>query len=95
MAYRHVRLTVDGRQVRPEDLVEHTETYVVDLEGGDEPAELEVVEWKKEMDRAIYLCDMDGSVLGDVKAGVHAPAVSFTAYYRLVAFVATSTKCTV
>lgn len=76
-----VTLTVDGRRIDPAPLQITSVTRKIDVPDGSS-AELTVIEWRREVDRSLNLCDMAGTVLGEVRPGVQAPGFSFTAYLR-------------
>lgn len=73
MNHRDVKLIYDGRTIDPNQFIErgtdeefegHSVRGVVD-------ASLKIVEWRKEMDRNIYLCDSNGTVYYEAKLQVH------------------------
>jgi hypothetical protein len=45
-------------------------------------ARLRVIEWSEKVPRKIALCDSRGVELGEVRPGIHAPGVNFTAYLQ-------------
>jgi hypothetical protein len=84
-----VEITYDGTPLDPKPLQTDVTTYPLDAPGGS-PAELDVVEWAKDMGRRLYLCDLSGTAFRDELAGVHAPGFNFTAYARWDGFAADS-----
>lgn len=81
-----IRLVVDGRTIDPSALEERRFTMPVPLDSPDGDAELVVVEWKRDLDRTLYLCDEKGIVLSDLRPGVPAPGFSYSAYLRWAGF---------
>lgn len=43
-------------------------------------ATLTIIEWKIEIERALYLCTENGFTLREMAPGIHAPNYRFTAY---------------
>jgi hypothetical protein len=82
-----VEITYDGVPLDPKPLQTDVTTYPLDAPD-EEPAELDIVEWEKDMGRRLYLCDLSGTAFKDMVAGVHAPGFNFTAYARWNGFVA-------
>ena len=75
-----IALVIEGRQIDPAELMVHRDTVPVPL-GPDSPdATLTIVEWKREVDRSLHLCDQFGTSLSEVRPGVQASNLSFTAY---------------
>jgi hypothetical protein len=54
--------------------------------GGSDDALLTVVEWKRTVHRALYLCDEQGTPLAEQTAGIHAVGFNFTAYVSWTGF---------
>lgn len=46
------------------------------------PVELEIVEWKMQTERHLFLCDADGFTLHRIAPDIRAPGFNFTAYLR-------------
>lgn len=80
-----IELTYDGTPIDPKVLQVGSATYSFPVLGH-EPAELDVVEWKRDVGRRLFLCDPGGTALGDLAPGVQAPGVDFTAYVRWAGF---------
>ena len=81
-----IRIVVDGHLIDPSELETRRASLPVPLTSEYGDAELVIVEWSREVDRALYLCDEEGIALGEVHPGVHAPGFSFTAYMRWPGF---------
>jgi hypothetical protein len=81
-----VEITYDGAALDPKALQAALVTYPLDAPNG--AAELDIVEWSKDMGRKLYLCDFSGTALSEVLAGVQAPGFNFTAYARWDGFAA-------
>lgn len=77
-----VTITWRGEQVDPSDLQIQRQTYPLTVDGLDEDVTLTVIEWKRPVPRAMYLCDSNGMALHEMKPGVQAPGFEFTAYVR-------------
>lgn len=84
--YNDVTIVYNGEQIDPSAIEDHAQDYSLKpiiLEDGREiEANLTVVEWKVQTERALFLCDRSGFTLHRVAAGVHAPGFIFTAYLR-------------
>lgn len=84
-----VDLTYDDFPLDPRSLQTEMTTY--DLESPDEePAALDIVEWSRDVDRKMFLCNAGGTALADVAPGIHAPGFDFTAYVRWDGFASDS-----
>lgn len=59
--------------------------YPVSFEGS-EDALLTVIEWKRKVERALYLCDDRGTPLSEQTAGIQAAGFNFTAYVSWTGF---------
>jgi hypothetical protein len=73
----HVQLIVDGDQISSTAYIFEKAEYELD-----DGASLVVIEWNRQFDRALYLCDPDGMALEELHPGIHAPNFNFTAYVR-------------
>ncbi len=76
-----IELTYAGYPLDPKALQSSAKTYAIDVES-DAPAEVDVVEWKRDLGRRMYLCDFGGTALTDLPPGVQARGFDFTAYVR-------------
>jgi hypothetical protein len=84
-----IELTYDGYPIDPRALQKALTSYTIEVES-DLPAELDVVEWKRDLGRRMYLCDYGGTSLADIRPGVRAPGFDFTAYVRWDGFASDS-----
>lgn len=84
--YSTVRISLLGAKLDPTKLIELRKTVPLpSIANGDSPphsAELEVVEWKTQTERMLYLCSADGFPLHRILPGIHAPGFDFSAYLR-------------
>jgi hypothetical protein len=75
-----------GAKLDPTNLIEIRKIIALpSIANGDKAphsAELEVVEWKTQTERMLYLCSADGFPLHRVVPGIHAPGFDFSAYLR-------------
>jgi hypothetical protein len=74
-----LRITFEGQVLNPNSLQAARETFELP-EVNDQPARLTVIEWNRNIDRALYLCDGEGVALEEIEAGIHAPGFDFTGY---------------
>lgn len=63
----------------PASIQAYRQEYEVTV-GESAPAKLTAIEWKRRVERAIYLCNEEGLPLADVPVGIQAPGFEFTAY---------------
>lgn len=77
-----VALTVDGAKLDLAEMQERRHDEDLALPDGLGDAKLTIIEWRKPVERAIYLCDDDGFTLSEVPARFHAPGFNFTVYLR-------------
>lgn len=84
LKYPGISITYDGMSIAPEPLVEHKATYpvTVSIDGKDFEAELDVIEWKRQVQRALFFCDKDGFSFEETAPGIRAPGFDFTAHLR-------------
>ena len=84
--YSTVRINLLGAKLDPTELIEIRKTIALpSIANGDKPphsAELEIVEWKTQTERMLYLCSADGFPLHRILPGIHAPGFDFSAYLR-------------
>ena len=84
-SYPTIRISYDDKEVNPAALQTASYSYPLEdiaLSQGMTSAELEIVEWARSVDRAIYFCDEAGVTRGHVPARIRAPGFDFTAYLR-------------
>jgi hypothetical protein len=74
-----------GAAVDPAALKANQERYSLDTPDK-RPASLDVIEWKKDLGRALLLCDANGMTLYEIAPAIQAPAFNFTAYIRWEGF---------
>jgi hypothetical protein len=90
-AYPSVTLNYQGTKLDPTALQAHREVYDLEVPANVErygPATLTVIEWTKQAERALFLCDENGMALAERQPGIQAPAFNFTAYLRWAGFLA-------
>jgi Histidine kinase-, DNA gyrase B-, and HSP90-like ATPase len=83
--YREVSVIFDGTIIDPATAISTKRSYSlpnIEFEAESFPAELEVVEWKQQTDRMLYLCDQSGLPLHRVLPMIHAPGFEFSAYLK-------------
>jgi hypothetical protein len=82
MNYSQARVAVGGILLEPEDQIRDRQEYPLSpiAVEGNPPAWLKVIEWKTEMERALFLCTEEGFPVLRLAANVTAPAFSFAAY---------------
>ena len=84
--YPQVRISYDGTAVDPSALEDRRTEYALPAfkteEGRPYAATLTVIEWKIEIERALYLCSENGFTLREIAPGIQAPGYQFTAYLR-------------
>lgn len=82
--YPDVSVKYDGEFLRPAELMKREASVKLPsimLEDGRQvTANLKIVEWNADVDRALFLCDENGFALCREPAEVYAPGFSFTAY---------------
>ncbi|WP_411760494.1 ATP-binding protein [Streptomyces tunisiensis] len=80
--YPDVRIEYDGRDLDPAAEQLHAGDYLLDApsSGSNEPARLRVVEWRRPVPRALFLCDAEGMSRAHLKPGIQAPGFEFTAH---------------
>jgi hypothetical protein len=83
--YPQVRIIYNGAAVDPNLMRERETDYRLPrIRVGDQvyPADLTIIEWKNDQERAIFLCDGSGFTLHEVKPQIHAAGFHFTAYVK-------------
>jgi len=80
--YPDVRIEYDGRALDPAAEQLHAVDYALDVpfSGSGGPAKLRVVEWRRPVPRALFLCDAEGMSRAQLKPGIQAPGFQFTAH---------------
>ncbi|RWO50603.1 MAG: hypothetical protein EOS11_00120 [Mesorhizobium sp.] len=84
--YRHVLIEVAGQRIDPthavEEVWERELPSIVDEFGVSHAAALEVIGWRRQTKRALYLCNEDGFPLSQVEARFHVGDFQFSAYLK-------------
>jgi hypothetical protein len=78
------KVIVCGETLDPRAVIESKNDIPLELPTGvDGAAVLTVIEWKlQDVQRRLYLCRQDGSIVDELQPGVQAPGAEFTAYLR-------------
>ncbi|GGZ91200.1 ATP-binding protein [Streptomyces echinoruber] len=86
--YPDVRIEYDGRDLDPAAEQQHVRDYVLPSPSGwsGEPARLKVIEWRRPVTRALFLCDGEGMSRAQLKPGIQAPGFEFTAHLSWAGF---------
>lgn len=86
--YPDVRIEYDGQELDPAAEQLHVRDYVLPSPSGwtGEPARLKVVEWRRPVPRALFLCDGEGMSRAQLKPGIQAPGFEFTAHLSWAGF---------
>jgi hypothetical protein len=77
-------LEYDHQEIDPAKIQENLAEY--QIETGDDPALLTIIEWGRPIARGLYLCDESGTPLAEQYAGIQAPNFEFTAYLQWTGF---------
>jgi len=84
--YPEVRISYDGEIVDPSALEDRRADYKLPPftteEGRTYAASLTIIEWRIDIERALYLCTEDGFTLRELAPGIQAHGYRFTAYLR-------------
>lgn len=84
--YRDVSIRIAGEALQPSNAISSHEQLALPAistaEGASYPVELELVEWKAESKRILYLCSDAGFPFDQVEARFHVPGFSFSAYLK-------------
>jgi len=72
------------KELDPAGLISERTEYEVAVEhdGATLSIPVTLIEWRTKFDRALYLCDADGTALYEMSPGIQAPGATFTAYVR-------------
>ncbi|UIX31476.1 ATP-binding protein [Streptomyces sp. GQFP] len=86
--YPDVRIEYDGQDLDPAAEQLHVRDYVLPSPSGwsGEPARLKVVEWRRSVTRALFLCDGQSMSRAHLKPGIQAPGFEFTAHLTWAGF---------
>ena len=77
-----IELVYDGSPLEPKTKQTNRADYVLEIPPELGEASLEVIEWSMQVERLLYLCDQNGTPLGESKPQIAAPGFDFTAYLR-------------
>lgn len=80
--YPDVQIRVDDRTIDPSQVWENVTERPIEANERHPAAALTIIEWKREVDRKLYLCDEHGVVFHEVPTGVPAPNFRYTAYLK-------------
>jgi hypothetical protein len=83
--YRSVSVELDGERLDPENAISSRKTFDMGHIGTREqwsPVALEVIEWRRGNNRALYLCSENGFPLRRIERKYHGGARPFSAYLR-------------
>ena len=87
-SYPNVVISYNGERLNPRKVEltsSHYELSDIELDTGRHVvADLEIVEWNRPVERAIFFCDDTGVSRGKIRSRIHAPGFQFTAYIRSV-----------
>ena len=86
-SYPKVKVTVDGKALDPDAVIEYDTEYdvVVELKKGMAIATLRIIEWSFSVERRLLFCTPDGFARHEELAGIQAKGFDFTAYVMSVA----------
>jgi hypothetical protein len=83
--YGDASISLCGTAVDPSASISLRKTYdlePVEADGQLFSASIEVIEWRQQTERMLYLCNDDGFPLQRISPGIHAPGFDFSAYLR-------------
>jgi hypothetical protein len=84
--YRDVSITVGGERIDPETAIaktwEEALSPILDEDGNEHSASVEIVEWHRQTKRALYLCNAKGFPLSQVETRFHVGDFRFSAYLK-------------
>lgn len=86
MNYRGVSIFVAGQRLDPEKVIgSHHKASIPPIEtaeGSQHVVELEIIEWRTDARRVLYLCSAGGFPFDQVETRFHIPGYSFSAYLK-------------
>lgn len=86
MNYRGVSVAIAGQRLDPEKAIasHHKAPLppIVAADGSQHSVELEVIEWRTDARRVLYLCSANGFPFDQVETRFHVPGFSFSAYLK-------------
>ena len=77
-----VRITYNGRRLDPESIQDRRVNLPLEMDRRYEDPILTVIEWTVEVERYLFMCDAEGVALHELRPGVQAAGISYTAYLR-------------
>ncbi len=84
--YRDVAIVIDGERIDPALAIANSWelplSQIIDEDGIVHPASLEVIEWRRETKRELYLCNEAGFPLSQVETRFHVGDFHFSAYLK-------------
>jgi Histidine kinase-, DNA gyrase B-, and HSP90-like ATPase len=78
-------LTYARQEIDPEELQVNRDDYTIPVANGDD-ALLTVIEWKRKVNRGLFLCDENATPLSEQQPRIHAAGFHFTAYVSWTGF---------
>lgn len=85
-SYKAVSISVGGNRIDPDKAIRSeasmTLAPITASDGSQHDAELQVIEWRADTKRILYLCSRDGFPLDQFETKFHVPGFSFSAYLR-------------
>jgi len=82
-SYRDVRILFDQIRLSPDALILHRDEYPFQIQlrnGRRIDGKLIIIEWREDLERTLYFCNQEGSVLHEMPPGIQAKQFSFSAY---------------
>jgi hypothetical protein len=84
--YRDVHIRLAGQRIDPSNAIAETWnvplTAIVDEAGKTHSVSLEVIEWRRQTKRALYLCNEEGFPLSQIESRFHVGDFQFSAYLK-------------
>lgn len=84
--YRDVAISIAGETLDPERAIasqwKGALPDIVSSDGGADPADLHIIEWRADTRRTLYLCSNSGFPLDQFETKFHVPGFSFSAYLK-------------
>jgi Histidine kinase-, DNA gyrase B-, and HSP90-like ATPase len=83
--YKDARVLIAGEQIDPAKAIatrQLKQLQPVLIDGNEYLVELEIVEWKRETKRTLYLCSSTGFPLDQVETRFHVPGFAFSGYLK-------------
>jgi hypothetical protein len=84
--YKDVSINIAGQRLDPESAIATEKKLPIPsikgADGKEYPAELQIIEWRAECKRTLYLCPENGFPLDQVETRFHVSGFSFSAYLK-------------